>query len=103
MFLKAICPLYYLVPSLRRVVPDSPTSPHPLPPLIVPILLTARDITTKYRVDLPRIIQAGEGDGQLEDAIMSFSWAHEKRDDAKDGGDDDKWTKRWLQRLERRE
>jgi hypothetical protein len=52
---------------------------------------------------LPRIIQVGEGDGQLEDAIMSFSWAHEKRDDTKDGGDDDKWTKRWLQRLERRE
>ncbi|KAF9509966.1 hypothetical protein BS47DRAFT_108863 [Hydnum rufescens UP504] len=100
---EAICSLHHLVPSLRRVAPDSPTSPHPLPPLVTPLLLTVRDITVKYRVDLPRVIQAGEGDGQLDDAIMSFSWAHERRDDTRDGGDDDKWTKRWLQRLERRE
>jgi len=71
----------------------------------MPLLLNVHHINTKYRTELPQTIQAGEGDGEIEEAIMWFAWQHEKRDHHAEGGEaaEAKWTKEWLQRIERRE
>lgn len=107
---QVIVPLAKFVPTLRRVTSASNASTHPLPSLLAPMLLSMKDLTTKYRVDLPQMIHSDGTGEDAEEAMILFAWTHEKRseNETKDSADEDndkeaKWTKRWLQRFERRE
>lgn len=88
--------------------PDASTNPLPL--LVAPMLLSMKDLTTKYRVDIPQMIATGGTGEDAEEAMIQFAWTHEKRpeNDSRNPSNDEedkeaKWTKRWLQRFERRE
>lgn len=106
-----IAPLSQLIPSIRRVLPlPNATSPSPLLPVLVPLLQSTRDITNKYRTELPALIETG-GDGEdPEEAMMVFAWTHEKRPPPSEKDSEEErekkethWTRGWLQRHERRE
>lgn len=100
-----------LIPSIRRVLPlPNSTSQSPLLPILVPLLQSTKDITNKYRNELPTLIETG-GDGEdPEEAMMVFAWTHEKRTPPSEKDSEEErekkeaqWTRRWLQRHERRE
>ncbi|KAF8649368.1 hypothetical protein AX16_005810 [Volvariella volvacea WC 439] len=115
---ESIMPLNILVPLLRRVnAPSSLTSPHPLHDLLEPLLLTVAGVTNKYHNELPQILAAGEGAGEIEETMMWYALEYEKMGDQTDmssvgnnpdhvGGSvwtNDKWREQYLQRMERRE
>ncbi len=109
-------PLSLLIPSLLRVnVASSSTGPHPLPALLESILLTGRVASDKYRVELPQLIADGGGAEEIEELMMWYALSYEKNDNtecqSRAGTNerteellkDDKWRKRWFERMERRE
>lgn len=105
-------PLAKLIPTIRRVTSTSDASLHPLSSISATILISMKDITAKYRTDIPQMIKSGSTGNDAEEAMILFAWTHEKRPETDNikGGDGDKqdekearWTKRWLQRFERRE
>ena len=101
-------PLEQFIPTIRRVVPSSDASTSLLHSLVAPILRSVNDITSKYRNDIPQMI-ANDGAGEdAEEVMILFAWTREKRsEDSKEVGTEEeiesRWTKRWLQRFERRE
>jgi hypothetical protein len=98
---QSLMPLSHFIHSLRRVaLAEKDSYSHPLVPLISTILLTLENIENKYRLELPQILQDGGGEGEVEETMMWFTWNHEK---PHDGMDEEKWIKRWLDRLEKRE
>lgn len=108
---KTIAPLSQLIATIRRVASSSatPNAPSPLPALVSPLLMSLRDISHKYRVSIPQMIEAGGSvnpeDADLEESMIVFAWTHEKRDTERsnEAGYEEKWTKEWLSRCERRE
>ncbi|TFK49473.1 hypothetical protein OE88DRAFT_1809755 [Heliocybe sulcata] len=113
---ESIMPLKLLVPSLLRVLRD-PTSateaPHPLHAFLEPILLTSCSCANKYHTEVPQILADEGGSGDIEEGTMWFAVNYEKGDEevaAAGAGSQDvpnpgeeKWKKKWLERMERRE
>lgn len=100
-------PLVHIVESLRRIgfSPNSTSqqTPHPLTTCISPLLLTLEQIENKYRVELPQILKDGGGEDEIEEKMMWFAWSNEKVNDMEPGDAQEKWQKKWLEKLERRE
>ncbi|KAH7906518.1 hypothetical protein BJ138DRAFT_1117498 [Hygrophoropsis aurantiaca] len=130
---ESIMPLSLLIPSFRRVSPnethpsaqgDHPETyarPHPLHALLQPLFLSVRTSAAKYHTELPQILANNGGAGEIEEGMMWFASAYEKFED-KDSDDkggvngagmgmnddlkedaEERWRRKWLERLERRE
>ncbi|KZT28138.1 hypothetical protein NEOLEDRAFT_1167810 [Neolentinus lepideus HHB14362 ss-1] len=113
---ESVMPLQLLVPSLLRVSSESASASeglHPLRALLDPLLLTSRSCANKYHVEVPQILADEGGSGDIEEGTMWFAVGYEKGDeeegsitmtsqDAQDNGEE-KWKKKWLERMERRE
>ena len=107
---QSIMPLRQLVKSLRRFMPSS-SLPQALYATLSPLLLSVRAIQDKYHNQLPQILQDGGGAGEIEEAMMWYSWSHEKfhsdgNGEFSDGGgkcNEDVGKKAWMEKLERRE
>ncbi|KAF8336329.1 uncharacterized protein EI90DRAFT_3152533 [Cantharellus anzutake] len=96
-----------LVPALRRVetrgptTSDDVTAEHPLRTILSPLLLSAQDIATKYRVEVPKLLKSSwEEEIGVEESLICFAITHARR---REGEDEGAWVKRWLHRIERRE
>lgn len=101
-------PLGQFIPTIRRVVSSSDAPTALSHPLVMPILRSVKDITSRYRNDIPQMIATGGTGEDAEEAMMLFAWTHEKRPDGSNemGTEEERetrWVKRWLQRFERRE
>jgi len=101
-----------LIHSLRCIrhapIPSSSHSrpPHPLHELLKPLLLPPHYTSTKYRDELRQILADGGGAGEQEECMMWFIWGKAKRDigeEASGDGDEEKWSRSWMDRLEKRE
>lgn len=109
LLLKCLNPLAHLVISLQRLQPvDSDlsiASDITLHELLDPLLLSSRDASEKYRTELVHILADGGGAGEQEECMMWYAWNYEKDGDgdAANEVESEKWKKRWLERLERRE
>lgn len=102
---EEIHPASKLIPTLRRVrtrpATDAALEDHPLRSILSPLLLSAQDIATKYRVEIPKFLEsAWEDEIGVEESLICFASSHERR---REGEDDGMWAKRWLHRIERRE
>ncbi|KAF9222161.1 hypothetical protein BS17DRAFT_756313 [Gyrodon lividus] len=113
---ESIMPIHLLVPSLKRVgdVPSRVSdAPHPLHPLLDPLLLSAGATAAKYHVELPQILTDDGGAGETEESMMWFALNYEKignnAEEAESAHGEDavmmeeKSRNAWLERLERRE
>lgn len=105
-------PLQSLPAAITRVklASSSTSTVHPLHAILGPIVMTARAVSSKYNTELPAILTAGGGAGEIEEAMMWYSLNHERIDPSVNGGDeslgpwlDEKWKREWINRMERRE
>ncbi len=102
---EEIHPVSKLIPTLRRVQTRPATcaalEDHPLRSMLSPLLLSAHDIATKYRVEIPKFLESvWEDEIGVEESLIGFASSYERR---REGEDDVTWAKRWLRRMERRE
>ncbi|KAF8299302.1 hypothetical protein DL93DRAFT_2233933 [Clavulina sp. PMI_390] len=107
---EVIASLSRFIPTLRRVRSSSDASTGPLRSLVTPLLLSMKDLSAKYRVEIPQMITSGGTGEDAEEAMILFAWTHEKRPESNskplepDGSEKEAlWTKKWLQRFERRD
>jgi hypothetical protein len=101
-------PLHFFVAGLRRILHAS-ASPDEQHALVDPILLTARGCSHKYSHDIPEILALDEHreDLETEEALIWYTFNHEKEPEAAEGSqdalDEEEWRRRWLDRMEKRE
>lgn len=107
---QSIISLSHLVQSLRRVQ-SSGDGGLPLREMLRPTLLSLRSIETKYQDYLPGLLHdpsaAIEREVEPEENAMWYAWHHGKPPlrhfPDPDNVDEEKWKKRWMIDMERRE